>query len=268
MPKSSYFCAAKTSKNSSMKRLLLCAALLLSLTRFLHAQIVNIEDKRGSLKDTTAWYERGDLGFNWIKNTQTVISISAGFQLEYQHHNRRVLSISNVQFVKAGPTNFVNQGFQHLRYNISFSPWYTHEFFGQLQYNENLHIGLRGLLGSGGRFRLTGKSKQSAWLGIAYMFEYDEETNGPIHHDHRMSSYLSLHLSPAKNVTLASTSYYQPLLANFSDFRLSSNTTLVFKFSKQVSFTNTLTLLYDSRAPEGVPTLSHSYRSGIRYEFK
>ncbi len=251
-----------------MRNLLLSIALLLAATQALRAQIVNIEDKRGSLKDTIAWYERGDLGFNWIKNTQSVLSINAGFQFEYQHHNRRILSITNVQFVKAGQTNFVNQGFQHLRYNISFSSWYAQEFFGQLQYNENLRITLRGLLGSGGRFRLTGQSKQSAYLGIAYMFEYDEETNGPIHHDHRMSSYLSLRLTPAQNVTLASTSYYQPLIADFKDFRLSSNTTLIFKFSKQVSFTNTLSLLYDSRAPEGVPPLSYNYRSGIRYEFR
>ncbi len=243
-------------------------ALLLGLSVGLHAQIVNIEDKRRNISDSIGWYERADLNFNWIKNTQTVVSLSGSFQWEFQHHNRRILSITNMQFVKAGNTSFVNQGFQHLRYNVTYSPWYTHEFFGQLQYNENLLIKLRGLLGSGSRFRLTASnSKQSAYLGIAYMFEYDEEVSEIIHHDHRLSSYLSLRLQLSEQAVLASTSYYQPLLTDFKDFRLSSNTTLVVKFSRRISLTNALALLYDSRAPEGVPALSHSFRSGIRYEF-
>ncbi len=233
----------------------------------LPAQIVNIEDKRRSITDSIGWYERADLNFNWIKNTQAIVNLSGSFQLEFQHHNRRVLSITNMQFVKAGQTSFVNQGFQHLRYNINYSSWYTHEFFGQLQYNENLQIKLRGLLGSGGRFRLTGSSKQSAYLGLAYMFEYDEEAGEAIRHDHRMSSYLSLRLQLAPNTVLASTSYFQPLLSDFKDFRLSSNTTLIVKINAKISFTNSLALLYDSRAPADVPAFSHNMRSGIRYEF-
>ncbi len=250
-----------------MIRLLSVLFLYQAFLVLLPAQIVNIEDKRRNISDSIGWYERADLSFNWVKNTQTILNLSGGFQLEFQHLNRRVLSITNVQFVKAGETSFVNQGFQHLRYNISYSPWYTHEFFGQLQYNENLQIKLRALLGSGGRFLLSGKSKHSIYAGVAYMFEYDEEATEAIHRDHRMSSYLSLRIKLTKNAVLASTSYFQPLLSDFKDFRLSSNTVLVVKFNKQVSFTNSLSLLYDSRTPPEIPAFSHNMRSGIRYAF-
>jgi hypothetical protein len=102
----------------------------------LSSQIVNIEDRRTVFNDSIGWYENIDIGVNLIKNTDKVFSISGAFQLEVLQKGRRILSITKVKFLDAGDENFVNNGFQHLRYNRIFNSWFTFELFGQAQYNE------------------------------------------------------------------------------------------------------------------------------------
>ena len=233
----------------------------------LSGQIVNIEDRRTVFNDSLGWYENLDIGINLIKNTDKIFSVTGAFQMEVLQKGRRLLSITKVHFLDAGEENFVNNGFQHLRFNRIFNHWLTYEVFGQAQYNEQLRIKFRALGGSGFRFGLLSKPKKRIHMGVSYMYEFDEEQdNGITHKDHRMSNYLTVSLKFNKIVSLRSTSYYQPLFTNFEDYRLSSESTLSFIIAKNLRFNSSFQYSFDSRASAGAPKSSYSLINGIRYE--
>ena len=231
------------------------------------AQIVNIEDRRSDFKDSIGWHEQLDLGFSWIENDKSIIQFDGGAQLEFLFDDRRLLSISKLRFVKAGKDNFVNEGFEHLRYNVKWTPWLIYETFGQIQYNEKLLLKLRGLLGTGMRLVVYQKQKQNLFVGLSYMFEYDEEAkNNIIHQDHRMSSYFSASININERVNINSTTYYQPLWTKLNDYRISSETKLAVDLAKHIKLVSGFSLNYDSRAPESAPDLVYALSTGIRIE--
>lgn len=248
-----------------MKRFLIALFLLTSVG--LQAQIVNIEDRRTAFTDSIGWYEDLSLGFNIVKNTSQIFSVNGSFQLEVLQKNRMLLSITKFNFLDAGETSFINDGFQHIRYNQIIEPWFTYELFGQLQYNEKLAIKIRGLAGTGFRFRLVNHEKSKMYLGITYMYEYDEESNNQVtHKDHRMSSYLSFSIKIGDRARIASTSYYQPLIKAPVDYRLSSQNSFVVEIFKNLDFGSTFQLGHDTRAAEGAPKTTYSLSNFLRYK--
>jgi len=231
------------------------------------SQIVNIEDRRANFDDSLGMFERLDLGVNFIKNEKEVLAVNGDFQIEFLQHDRLFMSLTQLTFLKAGTESFVNSGLQHLRYSYKWSKKFVWEVFGQIQYNEQLRIRLRGLAGSGPRLVVDLKENGTINFGATYMWEYDEiaETD-EVHHDNRLSTYVSMNynLDPLK---ISSTTYYQPLFNDISDYRLSNQTTLSIQIHKKWSLKVAFNLNFDSRLPEDVPDLVYSISNGIRYRF-
>jgi len=167
---------------------------------------------------------------------------------------------------------FVDDGFQHIRYNYRLNKLLTWEAFTQLQYNELIQLRLRWLLGTGPRFQLLNKNNSRFFLGMLYMYEYNEERtkeNGPIQflRDHRLSSYLSYQFNPTDVLSFAGTIYIQPVLNDFSDIRISSQSTLLFKISSKLQYSTSFSLLYDSDVLEGVQETIYQLTNGLRWNF-
>ncbi|MEM6321361.1 MAG: DUF481 domain-containing protein [Bacteroidota bacterium] len=233
------------------------------------AQIVNIEDKRSELVDSVQWVEQLELGFNLTRNKTEVFNIRGKAQIEFTYFDKLLISITDFNFVKANNTNFVNEGFQHLRYNSKMNDWLTFELFGQVQYNERANIALRTLAGTGLRYQLFEKGKDRGFLGTSYMYEFEEESLEEIkHNNHRLSTYLSFSWHPQENIQVASTSYFQPLFTQWSDYRLSSQTSVIFSFSKRLDFRSTFSIVYDSRAALGAPKTIYRLLNSFRYRFR
>ena len=254
-----------------MKKYILCLFFLLVANTIFLAQIVNIEDKRSSLQDTAGIFGFVDLGLDITSNTQTTITTKGSVRLDWIFPNHHLMSISNGELISANKERFVNQGFQHLRYNYHINPWLTWEGFGQIQYNEKIRVQFRGLAGTGPRFRLYESGKQKIYLGTLYMFEHQVISDTSIiNNDHRISSYISMHISPKPFITLAHTSYIQPVINNFEFLRLTSVTTLEFTISSHLSFRSTFDITYDSRLAKEVPDVPYtiySLSNGLRWSF-
>lgn len=247
---------------------IICYLLLTFFSYQMIAQIVNIEDKRSLFKDSIQWVEQLELGANLTKNKEEVFSINGKAQIEFVYYDKSLLSITNFNFVKAGDRNFVNEGFQHLRYNSKLNNWLTYELFGQVQYNERANIAIRALAGTGFRYRIFQKEKDKAYLGTSYMYEFEEESEAAIkHNNHRLSTYFAISWHPQSNIKIASTTYYQPLFINPNDFRLSSQTAVIFSFSKRLDFKTTFSIIYDSRAAIGAPKTIYRFLNSLRYRF-
>ena len=259
---------------NQLKKLTIFLSILFTILVFqnsVNGQIVNIEDRRGSLADTTGWFGFVGLGGNFVKNTKSILSISGDIRTEYHRQKARILFLSNYNLIRVNQDRFIDNGFQHFRYNDIFRGKTEFEIFAQAQYNNRVRITFRGLLGGGLRFPLLSVDQKKIFLGIAYMYEYDEIKIIPetisYFRDHRMSSYLSVFLKWNDSFSISNTTYYQPVLNNFSDVRLSSQTNLKFSISKKLSFITTFNITNDTRVPEGVPASYYSWRNGIRWDF-
>ncbi|MEN9613092.1 MAG: hypothetical protein RLZZ628_3906 [Bacteroidota bacterium] len=237
----------------------------------LSAQIVNVEDKRVKLGDTIAFKGFADIGFNLYQTDKRLLSGRANVQMEYVHHRHFFLSMTGYNFVQADKTKYLNDGFQHLRYNYEWTPdeW-VWEGFVQAQYNERTRILFRGLAGTGVRWKLQKYLKQKVYLGILYMFERNELNKTEVlENNHRLSSYLSFNFKINSFSKFSSTTYFQPLLNQLNNYRLASESALVFGLSKKWSFKGSFTINYDNdpRLPVNFPDLTYNWVNGLRYDF-
>lgn len=252
------------------KCFVICCYLIACIS--LSAQIVNIEDKRPTIKDSIDWVGHVDLKFNLIQNGAQIISLNGDYRLEHVRYRHLFLFFGQYNVGRLSGDAFVDDGFQHIRYNYQVNKWLTWEAFTQLQYNELIQLRMRWLLGSGPRFQLYNKNKSRFFLGMLYMYEYNEERtkeDGPIQflRDHRLSSYLSFRFQPSDVFTFAGTTYIQPVLNDFADIRISTQSTLLFKISSKLQYSTSFSLLYDSNVLEGVQQTIYKLTNGLRWNF-
>ena len=248
---------------------LLCGFFLCTGVR---AQIVNIEDKRQTL-DTFGWAGQLDLAGGLTQNTQRVVTGNAGLRLDHRGKQHNFLLLADYRLVQVSGDNALNAGFGHVRYG--WEPpgrdGWRWESFSQVQYDERLRLDVRFLLGTGIRRRLYRRGDWRGYLGVLYMYEYDELSRQNIfYRDHRLSNYLTLAFSPRAGVRVASTTYYQPRLPDFNLARLSTVTTLSLQLAGKFSFTTRLALTQDKRVSQDlpeVPATTYAWTNGLRYAF-
>ena len=143
------------------------------------------------------------------------------------------------------------------------------EVFGQSQYDAISDIKFRGLLGIGPRFKLSKNDKFRYYLGTLFMFEHEEASDNTIDilRDFRASAYFSCSLYPLENISFVSTTYYQPLLKHFADFRISNESSLGIKVLKNLLFKTTFTYHFDVNPIVGIPKSQYELTNGIVYTF-
>lgn len=218
---------------------------------FCNAQmILNAESLRvDMLKGQNQWSGTVGLSLNFTKNVNEVYNFNTNVALGYNGGENLWMIISNLNFNKAEGVAFQNSGVQHLRYNREISKRFTIEAFLQGQYDEVSEIDFRGLAGLGPRFELTKKKNEPntstekdekqrsrLFLGTLVMYEYEkslELDSKIIHRDFRSSNYLSFSFYPTDNVTIISTTYYQPRVDKLKDYRVSSEINFVMGFSSK-----------------------------------
>ena len=239
-------------------------------TQFTNAQIVNIEDKKTHL-DSNKIQGQVNISSKYTQNTRAVFALYSSIRLDKQAPLSHWMLLGNYNFVRAGQESFIDNGFIHLRFSKKVKNKLEWEAFGQIQYNEKLRINFRGLLGTGPRFQLLEKEKIKLAVGLLYMYEYNElDTEFGIRRNHRMSSYFTFRFKPRGNIAFSSTSYYQPILSDIKESRLSTINTLSLKFNEFFSFTSSFSLTYDAQlakdAPD-VPSTTFVWKNGLRFSF-
>lgn len=249
---------------------LLLFAFFITTAYTAQAQIVNIEDKRVRA-DTTGWFWQLDFGGKITQNTRSVLALNGAVRVDQLRENAEWLLLANYNLVRADEDRFVNDGFGHLRFGQKFGERWMWESFGQLQYNRRLLIDFRSLLGTGARFQVQEKENWELAIGLLYMYEYNELEEGSIiREDNRLSSYLSTRVKLNDYVSFASTSYYQPLLSQLGESRLSSVNTLSAAINSRIAFTSSFNITYDgllARLLADVPATNYTWLNTLRLRF-
>lgn len=232
------------------------------------SQILNAESLR-KVTDTSGFSGSASLDFSMKKDVNEYFGFKSSVHLQYKMNKHLVLLKNDIEFQKIEGNKFANSGISHIRYNYKMRPRITWEVFAQAQYNKVSKIDFRGLLGTGPRFKLSSSEDYKFYLGTLLMYEQEELDDGvtPIQRDFRGSAYFSFSLYPTKNVSVISTTYYQPKLSAFEDYRISSQSSLLIKMFEKFAFKTTYTFTYDRFPAVGIPNSQYDFSSGVVYMF-
>ncbi len=238
---------------------------------FSKAQIVNVEASRMQ-SDTVGWSGSVGADFGMSKNVDKIFALGLGSHLQYKTSNDMGLwlVLGNLNILKIASDRFVSDGLAHIRYNRKVNEWLRWEFFGQYQNNVITQIDSRMLLGTGPRLKLIKISKFRMYTGCLFMYEREIERTTPKikHSDIRNSSYLSFSWFPRDNIDLVSTTYFQPLVTQLSDYRILNQVSLTVEATPHFGLTVNWNYLHD-RFPAGTaPKTTYNFGTGITYKIK
>jgi Protein of unknown function, DUF481 len=254
-------------KKRISKAYLIFFLVILSI-HFMQAQIINIEEKEAELLDTIAWFGSLQQDLRLVKNTSAIFIFRTALNLGHVHYKHIFLSLTDYKFSTTGNEQLLNQGFQHFRYVYKADKKVFYEAFTQIQYNDQIKLKVRWLLGGGVQFNLISEKNKHVNLGLSYMYEYNEEVDPDVFfRNNRLNSYLVLNFNFFKKINFLSTTYYQPDIINVQDWRLSSRTSMYFNITKKLLFKFGFNLTYDSKVPPGVPNAIYSLSNGITWRF-
>lgn len=242
--------------------------LLFSLSGF--SQVINVETLRKT-SDSLKWTGSASLDVSIIKNTNSIFRIANKAHVQYNDQTNLWLFVNDLNFQKIENNSLVNRGTQHLRYNRKIFNSIKWEVFGQTQYDAISQIGFRGLVGTGPRFKISKSENYSFYLGTLVMYEHEkasEAISNQTQKDFRGSAYLSFSIYPTKTISIISTSYYQPKLKKFDDYRFSSNTSILFQILKDLAFKINFNYFFDAfPVSSSVPKTQFELTNGLLYSF-
>lgn len=232
------------------------------------AQILNVESLR-KVTDTSGFSGSAGLNFEVKRNTNDFLIFGSVIHIQYKMHKHLLLFKNDIDFEKIAGEKLTNGGIQHLRYNYRFHPRIAWEIFAQAQYNKVSLIKFRGLLGTGPRFKITTSEKYKLYAGTLIMYEQEEllDMVTPLQRTVRGSAYLSFSLYPTPNITLVSTTYYQPRFSDFDDYRIASQSSLLVTLFKNFALETKYTFTYDTFPAVGIPNSQYDLTTGFAYSF-
>ena len=234
-----------------------------------NAQILNIENYRIKT-DTIGWSGKIGLSFSLTKNTKTLTNIGSNIHLQYKSKKNLYLILTNYNLLVSDNQDLINKAVIHLRHNYKLNKQLRSELFLQAQNNSISKIELRTLIGTGLRYKISKKESKKFYLGSSIMFEHEEIKDHlePTSNLIRWSNYFSFSIYMDNHLSWIGTTYYQPAIKNFNDFRMATQTSLTYSFSKKLAFNTKFSLNYDAIPVNGIPQTDYNLSSGIIYYIK
>lgn len=244
----------------------LCCLILLCC-RFLPAQIINIENARIK-NDTTGLDGNLNFGLGFIQNEELLINLRVNGVLQYKTQKDLFLLLGDVGFNGSPNKRYNDYGLAHFRYNCKLNRWLRWEAFTQVQYNNVQGLQSRVLLGTGPRFKCLENRTLKLYVGSAAVLEREHErANDSLFVDYRMSNYLSWTWKPLEHLSFVGTTYFQPRLDAWWDYRISGQYGLVFRLVKNITFRSDFSFSLDRNPPAGIRRFTLGSSSGIGIAF-
>lgn len=234
-----------------------------------HSQVVNIENKR-IYDDTTGWSGNVSGAFSAIQNQDLLFSANFRPTAQYKTKKQNYFLIGDFVYSKGKQQLYANSGMFHFRFaqRIKQSPW-KWESYLQIQYNQLLDQQYRALAGTGLRWKFYDHKNWKFFVGSSTFYEKEEiRTSGLLNENFRWSNYLSWFINPKSNFSFSGATYYQPMWANFNDYRILGQYTLSFKVTKHFSVKTDFMFFHDTRPAAGVRNTIFSTTFGFALQLK
>lgn len=171
-------------------------------------------------------------------------------------------------------SRFASNGLLHYRRSYTaVSRYFDPEWFGQLNYDRAQRLTFRALAGGGVRTAFAQGEWGQFGAGSSGILEYerlavpDTAMHAKRTLELRWSNFLTLRVVPTETLVITSTTYLQPALADFGDFRALENLRLSASVTETLALTVSFDLRYDSRPPDGLAALDTRLRTGVTYTY-
>lgn len=240
---------------------------LLFLGYYSEAQIINIEKRRPEDKDKNL-IGRTDLSLDLNKSISTIFTAKNSTHIQYHDSNNVYLFLTNLQLMRVDTTNYLNNGFFHFRYNYNMpNKWLIIEAFTQVQFNRIQKIQRRFLWGGGLRFKIFDEEKIRLYSGVASMYEFELYLDNSFQDLIRMSNYIAFEYNPSPQFTFRHTTYYQPQINDFTNFRLTNETSFEATIIKNFRFRTSFNHSFDSKPAPSIQKVFYRLSNGFVYRF-
>jgi hypothetical protein len=176
-------------------------------------------------------------------------------------------------FARFNDRTTISRWFGHARYNYNLTPRLWYEVFGQAQGDLFQRLRVRNLWGTGPRYALYEAETFHAFVGLAYMFEYEvidppNDAYDPVSTSaHRLSTYLSLSYAHLKIMNAGLTVYLQPRVDAPRDARSLVESAASFTITPTLASKVSLTLRYDTEPPTGVRPYDAEVKNSLTLTF-
>jgi len=251
-----------------MKRRKLLILPLLFAGLFSFGQIVNMESLRKPT-DTTGFAGGIVLNGTYLDNDKVIYTLGFEPNVQFKTAKDLFLIVGDYKITKSQKESYQDAAFLHFRYNYKFSDRLRWEAFSQIQDNKIIKLKYRFLLGTGPRVKVVGGESFRLYLGVIPMYEHEEidDEFHSINKSVRLSQYVSITVRIGDHAELYTTSYYQPVVGKFSDFRFFNEQKLKIHLVGNLAFNFSGVYTWDSRPPEGAPGRTLHLTSGLQYNF-
>lgn len=233
---------------------------------YLFAQIVNIENRR-IYDDTSGWSGSIDGGGSIIQNDAILYNLNFRPRVQYKTRKHYYFLLADLNYTASKTQVFAHSGMSHFRYarRIKNGPW-KWENYAQVQYNFLLDQRIRGLVGSGFRWKMYDKNKIRVFIGSSLFAEHEEIRTSSIQSNTlRTSQYLSWFVTGKNGLSISSTTYYQPAVKDYCDIRMAGQYVLSFQIFKRIDLRFEYNFSTDTRPPVGVRKTVSYTSTGFRF---
>jgi putative salt-induced outer membrane protein YdiY len=215
-----------------------------------------------------------DLSFDADYGNTEERTTATGIKLQHTREKHINFVIANYEYGESSGAKTKNKSFAHYRHIYQRRADHALEGFAQLSSNEFTRLNLRALAGGGVRLALGETTEKSAFLlGLGAFYEREDldvdaaagedETTEAV----RGNCYLVLKFQFNDNVSLVSSTYYQPDFGRFSDFRAIEDLSLVSKLTERLALNIGLDISHDSEPPPAVDETDASIKVGLSVTF-
>jgi len=198
----------------------------------------------------------------------------ADARLQWHTGRHTDFAVFSYDYGKSRGRTDTNRQFVHLRHRFQFARAWALEAFGQAERDEFARLSFRGLLGGGLRRTLLEREAVAAvYLGLGAMFEREVLRHGSGTSDPRRQSsgrgniYLSTQARINARTRFSSTTFYQPDVTDFGDFRLLEEAALYIRLANSMELRLDIEVQHDSRPPQTVKTTDITYTTGVEVSF-
>lgn len=211
------------------------------------------------------------VGGTLLEGNEQRLSVNGALGAQFVGQEHRVLLRVSGERAVAFDTVIADKAFVHARETWAFSdPWAT-VLFVQSDRNAFRDLQLRALGGGGLERRLFRTDWSEGTLGVGAMGEYQLLDADAVDSDAgwhpRGNSYLVLAISHEDGVELASTTFYQPRLDAWSNWRLAEELSLTLEVSEHLDWSVVGKLQVDSQPVQGNESYDLSVVSGLVLSF-
>lgn len=250
----------------------LTAVAILTCLSFQSQAIVSMEDIHLG-KPPDGFGGLFELGLDLQRGNTEETGVSSGLKLQWTQDKTTDFVLVNYDYGENAGVKNTNKGFAHYRHIQQVDSTLAWEGFTQFSFNEFTNLTLRALAGGGVRLALGEITNKRAFLlGLGAFYEHEElDTQFPDEADTedtlRANTYLVIKYQFNAHVSFVSTTYFQPSLEHFSDFRAIEDLSVVSKLSDVLSLKVGFDIAHDSEPPRDVKMTDSTLKLGIGVNF-